>query len=267
MHPEQVLDTRALPARTTLMASTPRAGGRVGGSPSLETLYGSAAEPISSERTTFDVAIRRAQTSTPGPATGATSAPRQQNTLNVLCDQRGGPTHQPASNTQDFRQGAYIQQDHPGDRMPGYRQLAPLAHTHNSASSGDPTQTTYEHWHHGNTLPPIKTQLERRQNSSTPTGHDRWRGQRQYHRSKILNDTREHFCDKDCDTYESHIMENRHLEDDPDGGEKIPVHGTSHMGPPLKPLDPPATEIIAQKQQLYMLRKQEAEEYPVADTY
>ena len=62
-------------------------------------------------------------------------------------------------------------------------------------------------------------------------------------------------------------MENRHLEDDPDGGEKIPVHGTSHMGPPLKPLDPPATEIIAQKQQLYMLRKQEAEEYPVADTY
>lgn len=39
------------------------------------------------------------------------------------------------------------------------------------------------------------------------------------------------------------------------------------MGPPLKPLDPPTTESIALKQQLYVLRKQEAEEYPVADTY
>ena len=62
-------------------------------------------------------------------------------------------------------------------------------------------------------------------------------------------------------------MENRNLEVDPDGGEPIPMHWTSHMGPPLKPLDPPPTEIIAQKQQLYVLRKQEAEEYPVADIY
>ncbi len=62
-------------------------------------------------------------------------------------------------------------------------------------------------------------------------------------------------------------MENRRYEDDPDGDEPRLVHGTSHMGPPLKPFDDPLAESIAQKQQLIVLRKQEAEEYPVADTY
>ena len=250
----------------TLTVSTPPVGGRVGSSPSPETLYGSGAGTSSSERTTLDVAIGSAQAFTPSTATGATTAPRQQNTLNVLRDQRGEPTHQPASNTREFRQGAYIRQDHAEGMMPGSRLPAPLAHTYNSAGSVNPTQPAYEHWHHGSTLPPIKTQLELRENSSTPTGHDRWRRQRQYHRSRLDENTGEHSCDKNCDTYESHFMENRHLEDDPDGGERIPVHGTSHIGPPLKPLDPPATELIAQHQQLYLLRQQEAEEYPVAYT-
>ena len=151
--------------------------------------------------------------------------------------------------------------------MPGFRLPAPLAHTHNSAGSVDPTQPIHEHWHHGNTLPPIETHFEQRENSSIPTGHDRWRGQRQYHRGRLDDNTSEHSCDKNCDTYESHINENRHLEPDPDGGKPIPVHGTSHIGPPLKPLDPPAAELIAQHQQLYLLRQQEAAEYPVAYTY
>ena len=267
MHPEQVLDTRALPARMTLTAFTPPDGRRVGGSPSLETLYGSAAEPISSERTTLDVAIRSAQNSTPSTAPfpeAHNDAPR----INQSEESRPHPLpQQPASYTRVFQQGAYMQQDHPEGKMSAYRQLAPLAHTHESANSGDPTQTIYEHWHHGNTLPPITTQFERGQNSSTPTGYDRWRWQRQYHRGRIHDNTREHKCDKNCDTYESHIMENRHFEDDPDGDGRRLVHGTSHMGPPLKPLDPPPTESIAQKQQLNVLRKQEAEEYPVADTY
>ena len=279
---------------------TPPNDGRVGGSPSLETLYRSTTQPVPLERTTLDAATRRGPNTTPSTApfpeahndpprlrqsdesrphplpqqfnlpraaTGVTTAPRQQNTVNVLCDHRGEPTHQPASYTRIFRQGAYVQQDYPEGKMPGYRRLAPLAHTHDSASSGDSTQTTYEHSHHPYTLPPIKTQFERRQNSSTPTGYDRWRWQRQYHRGRIHDNTREHNCDKNCDTYESHIMENRRLEDDPEGDRRRLVHGTSHMGPPLKPLDPPPTESIAQKQQLYVLRRQEAEEYPVVDTY
>ena len=255
-----MLDTRVLPAFTTLIASIPPAGEQVGGSPSLEIPYGSAAEPFLSERTTLDVAMRSVQTSTPSTATGVIIAPMQQNTLNVLHDQRGEPSHRPASNTRDFRQGAYMQQDHEEGRLPGFLQLPPLAHIYDSAGRGDLTQTTYEHWHQGNTLPPIMTQFEQRQNSPIPLGHDRWRGQRQYltgqyHTGRIL------------DTYESHIMENRHTVPDPDGGRPIPVHGTSHMGPRLKPLDPPATELVAQKQQLYALRQQEAEEYPVAYTF
>ncbi len=375
MHPEQVLDTRTLPALMTPVEFTSPDGGRVGGSHSLETLYRSAAQPISPERPTPDIAIRSAQNFTPSTApsseaynntlkmnqsnesrphplsqqpkslkrqrspspapprvpvppghplsepisqrdvsikfidrikrntasepryapqdgrseitdtlvalkpskathvppraaTSMTTAPRQQNTLNVPCDEKDEPTHQPATYTRDFRQGAYTQQYHPKGKMPGYRQRAPLTHIHDSASSSsDFTQKTREHSHHRNTLPPMKTQFERRPNSSAPAGHDRWRWQRQYQRGKNRDDTRKNNCDEDWDTYEPHIMENRCFEDDPDGDGQRLVHGIYHIGPPLKPLDPPPTESIAQKQQLSVLRKQEAEEYPVADTY
>ena len=375
MHSEQVLDTRALPALRTLIEFTPPDGGRVGGSPSLETLYRPAAQPVSLERTSLDIATRRAQNSTPSTAlfseadnntyevdqldesrphpllqrpkslkrrrspspapprapvpvghplsapisqhdvsiesidrtkryatsepryapqnerserantlvslkpskathvlpraaTGVTTAPRQQNTLSVPHDQRAEPTYQPASSTRVFRQEAYIQQHHPEGKVPAYHQRAPLAHTHDSASSSsNSTQKTREHWHHQNTLPPMKTHFERRLNSSAHAGHDRWRWQRQYHWGKSHNDTRESNCDKNGDTYEPHIMENRCFEDDPDGGGQRLVHGTNHLGPPLKPLDDPLTESIAQKQQLSVLRNQEAEDYPVADTY
>ena len=256
----------------TLTASTPPVDGGVGSFSSPGTLCGSGAGTSSSGRTTLDVAIGSAQAFTSSTATGATTPPRQQTTLNVHRDQRGGPTHQPAFNTRDFPQGAYIQQDHAEGMMPEVRLPAPLAHTHNSAGSVDPTQPVYEHWHHGNTLPPIRTLFEHRERSSTPpghdrwrgpTGHDRWRGQRQYHRGRLDDNTSEHSCDKNCDTYESHIWENRHLVVDLDSGKKIPVHGTSHIGPPLKPLDPPAAELVAQHQQLYLLRQEEAGEYPV----
>ena len=50
-------------------------------------------------------------------------------------------------------------------------------------------------------------------------------------------------------------------------GEGTLVHETSPMGPPLKPFDPPIIESIALRQQLYVLRKQEADAYPVADAY
>lgn len=375
MHLEKVLNTKTLPARVTLNEFTPSDGGRVGGSPSLGTLHGSAAQPISSHRTALDVATHSARKSTPSiapcpeahnntpefyqsieprshlppqqpkslkrqrslspappgiavlpghplsepifersesgesidrtkkyarlepryalrdersegadnfvalkpseathvplrAATGVTSAPRQQNALDILCDQRGETTHQPASYPNDFRQGAYVQQDRPEDKVPEYPQQSSLAHTHDSdSSSRDSTQATRGHWNHPNTLPPIKTLFERRQNFSTPIGYDRWRWQRQYHHGRNYDNAREHSSVNDYGTYEPHIMENRRFVYEPDGGGRTLVHGTSPMGPPLKPLDPPTTESIALKQQLYVLRKQEAEEYPVADTY
>ena len=375
MHLAQLLNTKALPARGSLNEFTPPDGGRVGGSPSLGTLYGSAAQPISSQRTTLDVATHSAQNSTPSTApfseahnytlafnqsiesrshplpqqpkslkrqrslspappgipvlpghtpsepisqgggstesidrtkkyakldsryaprdersetadnlmalkrsearhvplraaTGVTSAPRQQNILNALCDQRGEKVQQPASYPRDFRQGAYIQQDRTEDKTPGFSQPSPLAHTHDSASSNsrDSIQATGGHWDHPNTLPPITTLFELRQSSSTPIGYDPWRWQRQYHHGRNHDNTREHSPVKYYGTYEPHIMENRRFVYEPDG-EPTQVHGAPHMGPPLKPFDPPTTESIALLQQLYVLRKQEAEEYPVADTY
>ena len=189
-------------------------------------------------------------------ATGVTSAPRQQDTLDVLRDQRSETIHQLASYPGDFRQGAYIQQNHPGDNMPGYPQQSPLAHAHDSTNSiRDSAQATDGHWDHRNTLPPIRTLFEWRQTFSTPIGYDPWRRQRQYHHH-----------DKSYGTYVPHIMENRRYVYEADGGEPTLVHGTSPTGPPLKPFDPPTTERIALNQQLYVLRKQE-EEYPIADTY
>ena len=354
---------------------TPPDGGRVGGSPSLGTLYGSAAQPSSSQRTPLDVASRSAQNSatstspfsethnnyhgfnqsiesqshplpqqpkslkrqrslSPAPpgipvlprhplseptsqrgvstesidrtkryaklepryaprderseradnpvalklsevkiapirvATSVTNAPRQQDTLEVLCDQRGETIHQPASSPKDFRQGAYIQQDRLEDKIPEFPQQRPLAHTLDSdSSSKDSTQATRGHWDHPNTLPPIKTLFEWRQNFSTPIRYDRWRWQRQYHHSRNQDITHEHSSVNDYGTYEPHIMESRRFVYGPDGGGRTLVHGPFSMGPPLKPLDSPTTGSIALKQQLYVLRKQEAEEYPVADTY
>ena len=372
MHLDQVLNPNALPARVSQNEFTPPHSGRIGGSPSLETLYGSVAQPSSSQRTSLDVATRSAQSSrsntapfseahnhtprfnqsiesrshplpqqpkslkrqrslSPAPpgipvlpghrpsepisqggvstesidrtkryakldsryaprdersetddnlmalkrsearhvplraATGVTSAPRQQNTLNALCDQRGETVQQPASYPRDFRQGAYIQQDRTEDKIPGFSQQSPLAHTHDSASSSsrDTIQATGGHWDHPNTLPPIRTRFELRQNSSTPIRYDRWRWQRQYHHGRNHDNTREQNY---YGTYEPHIMENRRFVYEPDG-ERTLVHETSPTGPPLKPFDPPTTESIALSQQLYVLRKQEAEEYPVADTY
>ena len=375
MHLDQLLNTKALPARGTLNEFTPPDGGWVGSLPSLGTLYGSAAQTSSSQRTTHDVAARSAQNSAPSTApfseahnytpgsnqsiesrthplpqqakslkrrrslspappeipvlpghplgepisqrcvstessirtnryarleprsaprdersetaenlvalkrsearhvplraaTGVTSAPRQQNTLNALCDHRGETVQQPASYPRDFLQGAYIQQDRPEDKIPGFSQQSPLTHTHDAASSSrDLTQATDGHRDHPNTLSPIKTLFEVRQSFSTPIGYDPWRWQRQYHHGRNHDNTREHSSVNYYGTYEPHIMENRRCVYEPDSGQPILVHGTSPMGPPLKPFDPPITESLALSQQLYVLRKQEAEEYPVADIY
>lgn len=375
MHLEQVLNTKELPARVTLNKFTPPDGGRVGGSPSLGPLYGSAAQPVSSQRTALDVVTRRGQKSTPsiapnseahnntpeldqsiesrshplpqqhkslkrqrspspassripvllvhplsepifqsgesresidrtkkyarlepryalrddrsegaanmvalklseathvplGAATGVTSAPRQQSILEVQLHQRCETIHKPASYPRDSRQGAYVQQDRPEDKLPEYPQQSSLAHTHDSASPNrDSTQATLGHWDNAYTLPPIRTLFELRQYYSTPIGYDPWRWQRQYHHGRNHDIAHEHSSVNHYGTYEPHIMESRRFVHEPDGGGQTLVHETSPMGPPLKPFDPPITESIALKQQLYVLRKQEAEAYPVADTY
>ena len=384
-----MLNTKEYPARPTLNRFTPPDGGRVGGSPSLGSLNGSAAQPGSSQRTALDIVTRRGQQSTPSiaeahdnthefdqsiesrshplprqhkslkrqrspspasssipvlpvhplseptfqsgesrelidrtkkyarleprfalqdersegannmvalkhseathvpirPATGATSAPRQQNTLEVQLHRRGETTYQPASFPGDFQQGAYVQQDRPEDRLPEYPQQSSLAHTHDSAnSSRDSTQATFGHWHNTytlppinflppinllpptNTLPPMRTLSESRQYYSTPTGYDPWRWQQQYHHARNHDITHEHSCFNRYGTYEPHIMESRRFIYEWNG-EGTLVHETSPMGPPLKPFDPPIIESIALRQQLYVLRKQEADAYPVADTY
>ena len=215
----------------------------------------------------------------PKAATGVTSAPSQQNNLEVQLHQRGETIHQPASFPGDFRQGAYVQQDRPEDKLPEYRQQSSLAHTHDSASSSrDSTQATLGHWDNAytlppinilppiNPLPPIRTLSESRQYYSTPTGYDPWRWQQHYHHGRNHDITHEHSCVNKYGTYEPHIMESRRFIYEPNG-ERTLVHETSPMGPPLKPFDPPIIESIALRQQLYVLRKQEADAYPVADIY
>ena len=219
------------------------------------------------------------------PATGATSAPKQQNALEVQPRRRGETIYQPVSFPRDFQQGAYVQQDRQEDKLPEYPQQSSLAHTHDSASSSiDSTQATVGHRHNthtlppinflpftntlppDNNLPPIKTLSKSRQYYSTPTGYDPWRWKQQYHHGRNHDISHEHSCVNRYGTYEPHIMESRRFMYDPHGVGTL-VHEISPMGPPLKPFDPPIIESIALRQQLYVLRKQEADAYPVADTY